>query len=86
MSQDVGRYHMVDAYILIQTKVGKAALVAALVRTVPGVSETASVAGPYDVVARVHAQDMYKLAKLVTSQVRALDEVTRTISCTVVRP
>jgi len=73
------------AYILIQTQVGKAAPVAASVQAVPGVSEAASVVGPYDVVARAQAEDIDKLAKLVASQVRALDGVTRTITCTVVR-
>ena len=76
---------MTDAYVLIQTQVGKTAKVAASVQAVPGVSEAASVVGPYDVVARAQAEDIDKLARLVTSQVRALDGVTRTITCTVVR-
>jgi DNA-binding Lrp family transcriptional regulator len=74
-----------DAYVLIQTQAGKAARVAASVQAVPGVSEVASVAGPYDVVARAQAEDIDKLAKLVASGVRALDGVMRTITCTVVR-
>jgi DNA-binding Lrp family transcriptional regulator len=74
-----------DAYVLIQTQVGKAARVAASVQAVPGVSEAASVAGPYDVVARAQAEDIDKLARLVASRVGALDGVTRTITCTVVR-
>ena len=74
-----------DAYVLTQTQVGKAARVAASVQAVPGFSEVASVVGPYDVVARAQAEDIDKLAKLVASGVRALDGVTRTITCTVVR-
>lgn len=74
-----------DAYVLIHTQVGKAAKVAASVQAVPGVLEAASVVGPYDVVARAQAENIDKLAKLVTSQVRALDGVMRTITCTVVR-
>jgi DNA-binding Lrp family transcriptional regulator len=74
-----------DAYVLIQTQAGKAARVAASVQAIPGVSEAASVAGPYDVVARAQAEDIDKLAKLVAFRVRALDGVTRTITCTVVR-
>ena len=76
---------MTDAYVLIQTQVGKAARVAASVQAVPGVSEVASVVGPYDVVARAQAEDIDKLARLVAFRVRALDGVTRTITCTVVR-
>ena len=43
---------MIAAYILIQVQAGKAATVAAALRDLPGVSETASLAGPYDVIAR----------------------------------
>ena len=77
---------MIAAYILIQTQAGKAATVAAALRDLPGVSETASLAGPYDVIARAQARDISELAKLVTSRAPALDGVTRTICCPVVRP
>ena len=77
-------YLVIAAYILIQTEPGTAAIVAAALRDVPGVSETASLAGPYDAIARAQARDMDELARLVTSQVQALDGVTRTISCPVV--
>jgi DNA-binding Lrp family transcriptional regulator len=75
---------VIAAYILIQAEAGKAAMVAAALRDVPGVSETASVAGPYDVIARAQARDIDELGRLVASRVRALDGVTRTLSCTVV--
>jgi len=75
---------VIAAYILIQTEVGKAAIVAAALRDLPGISETASVAGPHDVIARAEARDIDELGKLVASRVQALDGVTRTISCTVV--
>jgi len=75
---------VIAAYILIQTEAGQAASVAAALRNLPGVSETASLAGPYDVIARAQARDIDELAKLVTSQVQALDGVSRTMSCPVV--
>ena len=75
---------MIAAYILIQAEVGQAAIVAAALRDVPGVSETAGLAGPYDVIARAQAQDIDELAKLVALRVQALDGVTRTMSCPVV--
>lgn len=77
---------MIAAYILIQTQAGKAATVAAALRDLPGVSQTASLAGPYDVIARAQARDISELAKLVTSRAPALDGVTRTICCPVVHP
>jgi DNA-binding Lrp family transcriptional regulator len=75
---------MIAAYILIETEPGKAATVAAALRDVPGVLETASVAGPNDVIARAQAPDIDELAKLAASQVQALDGVTRTLTCPVV--
>jgi DNA-binding Lrp family transcriptional regulator len=75
---------VIAAYILIETEAGQAALVAAALRDVPGVSETASLAGPYDVIARAQAPDIDELARLVTSQVQALDGVSRTMTCPVV--
>ncbi len=57
---------------------------AAVLRDLPGVSETASLAGPYDVIARAQARDIDELAKLVALRVQALDGVTRTMSCPVV--
>ena len=75
---------MIAAYILIQAEAGKAAIVAAALRDVPGVSETATIAGPYDIIARAEARDIDELSKLVVGQVRALDGVTRTLSCTIV--
>jgi len=75
---------VIAAYILIQTEAGKAAIVAAALRDLPGVAETASLAGPYDVIARAQARDIDELAKLVAFRVQALDGVTRTMSCPVV--
>ena len=72
---------VIAAYILIQTEAGKAAIVAAALRDLPGVSETAGLAGPCDVIARAQARNIDELAKLVTSQVQALDGVSRTMSC-----
>ena len=76
--------HVIAACILIQTEAGQAAMVAAALRAVPGVSEIAILAGPYDVIARAYTRNIDELAKLVTSQVQALDGVSRTMSCPVV--
>jgi DNA-binding Lrp family transcriptional regulator len=75
---------VIAAYILIQAEAGKAATVAAALLDLPGVPETATVAGPYDVIARAQAPDIDEPGKLVATRVRALDGVTRTLTCTVV--
>jgi DNA-binding Lrp family transcriptional regulator len=75
---------VITAYVLIQTEVGQAVLVAAALRDVSGVSEVATVAGPYDVIARAEARDLDELGRLVVSRVQALGGVTRTLTCPVI--
>ncbi len=72
---------MIAAYILIQTEPGKAA---AALRDLPGLSETASLAGPYDVITRAQTREIDELAKLVSSRVQTLDGVRRTMTCPVI--
>jgi Lrp/AsnC ligand binding domain len=45
----------VNAYILIQTEVGKAAAVAAEIAGISGVTTAEDVTGPYDVIVRAEA-------------------------------
>ena len=75
---------MIAAYVLIQTEVGQAVLVAAALRDVSGVSEVATVTGPYDIIARAEARDLDELGRLVVSRVQALGGVTRTLTCPVI--
>jgi DNA-binding Lrp family transcriptional regulator len=75
---------VIAAYILIETEAGKAAAVAAALRDLPGFSETAVLAGPYDVIARARAQGIDELARLVTSQLQALGGVIRAVTSPVV--
>ncbi|HEX5696312.1 MAG TPA: Lrp/AsnC ligand binding domain-containing protein, partial [Acidimicrobiia bacterium] len=49
---------MVQAYVLIQTEVGKAALVAEEVRSIPGVDSADDVTGPYDVIVKATSDDV----------------------------
>ncbi len=74
----------VQAYILIQTDVGKAAEVAAEIRTVAGVTVAEDVTGPYDVIVRAEANDVDELGRMVVSQVQNLPGITRTLTCPVV--
>jgi DNA-binding Lrp family transcriptional regulator len=75
---------MIAAYVLIRTEVGQAAVVAAALRDVPGVSDAVSVTGPYDVIARAEARNIDELARLIISRVQALGGVARTLTCPVV--
>ncbi|MEQ6903497.1 Lrp/AsnC ligand binding domain-containing protein [Nocardioides sp. YIM 152588] len=75
---------MVQAYILIQTDVGKAAEVAREVGQVPGVTLAEDVTGPYDVIVRAEATTVDELGQLVVSKVQNLEGITRTLTCPVV--
>ncbi len=75
---------MVQAYILIQTEVGKAATVAQTVGAIPGVVVAEDVTGPYDCIARVEASTVDELGKLVIAKIQDVAGITRTLTCTVV--
>jgi DNA-binding Lrp family transcriptional regulator len=75
---------VVNAYILIQTEVGKAASVASSVREISGVAEAEDVTGPYDVIVRAEAQSVDELGKLVVARIQAVEGITRTLTCPVV--
>ena len=75
---------MVEAYILVQTEVGKAADVASLIRKISGVAQAEDVTGPYDVIVRAQADDVDELGRLVTAHIQAVPGITRTLTCPVV--
>ena len=75
---------MVEAYVLIQTEVGKAASVAEEVRTIDGVEKADDVTGPYDVIVKAASEDVDQLGKLVVAKIQAVQGITRTLTCPVV--
>jgi DNA-binding Lrp family transcriptional regulator len=75
---------VVQAYILIQTEVGKAAQVAHSIASLKGVTLAEDVTGPYDVIVRAEARNVDELGKLVVARVQSVDGITRTLTCPVV--
>jgi len=75
---------VVQAYVLIQTEVGKAAVVAEEVRKIPGVESADDVTGPYDVIVKAAADDVDQLGKLVVARVQSIEGITRTLTCPIV--
>jgi DNA-binding Lrp family transcriptional regulator len=75
---------MVQAYILIQTEVGKAADVAREISGIQGVTLAEDVTGPYDVIVRAEANNVDELGKLVVAQIQSVDGITRTLTCPIV--
>ena len=75
---------VVQAYILIQTDVGKAAEVAKAIAQVSGVTLAEDVTGPYDVIVRAEAETVDDLGKLVVARIQSVEGITRTLTCPVV--
>lgn len=75
---------MVQAYILIQTEVGKAKSVGGAVAAIAGVVSAEDVTGPYDVIARCEAGTVDELGNLVIARIQEVTGITRTLTCTVV--
>jgi DNA-binding Lrp family transcriptional regulator len=76
---------VVQAYILVQTEVGKAAAVAAEIGALIGVLSAEDVTGPYDVIVRAEAEDVDQLGQLVVARVQGVGGITRTLTCPVVK-
>ncbi|WKZ82556.1 MAG: Lrp/AsnC ligand binding domain-containing protein [Acidimicrobiia bacterium] len=76
---------MVEAYVLIQTEVGKAAQVALAMDKIDGVKSSHAVTGPYDAIVHAVADDVDALGKLVVAKIQAIEGITRTLTCPVVK-
>ena len=74
----------VQAYILIQTEVGKASAVAEVISKIDGVIQAEDVTGPYDVIVRAQADTVDELGRMVVAKVQQVDGITRTLTCPVV--
>ena len=73
----------IQAYILIQTEVGKSGSVTKAVAAIAGVTIAEGVTGPYDVIMRAEAANMEDLGRVVLSKVQAVPGITRTLTCPV---
>ena len=76
---------VVQAYILIQTEVGKAAEVARSIAEIKGVTLAEDVTGPYDVIVRAEGTNVDELGQMVVSKIQGIPGITRTLTCPVVR-
>lgn len=76
---------MMQAYVLVQTEMAQSAKVAARLSEIAGVTAADEVTGPYDVIATVQAPDVVVLGRDVLAKVQAVEGITRTITCPVVR-
>jgi DNA-binding Lrp family transcriptional regulator len=75
---------VVQAYILIQTEVGKSSAVAEVISKIDGVIQAEDVTGPYDVIVRAQADTVDELGRMVVAKVQQAEGITRTLTCPVV--
>lgn len=81
---DTKGHAVVQAYILIQTEVGKAATVAGEIAGSQGIISAEDVTGPYDVIVRAEAENVDVLGKMVVANIQNVEGITRTLTCPVV--
>lgn len=73
-----------QAYLLIQTDVGRSGQVATTVGGIEGVIAAHNVTGNYDVIALVEAPSLDALGRLVVNQIQKVDGIARTTTCSIV--
>ena len=73
----------IQAFILIQTDIGKASSVAAAISAIPGVTLAEGVTGPYDVIMRAEAPSMEEFGRTILTKVQAVPGISRTLTCPV---
>ena len=69
-----------NAYILIETAVGKSRDVSSELCSLNGVETVDPVTGPYDIIAVVAANDLNAVGDLVTSQIHTIAGIVRTVT------
>jgi DNA-binding Lrp family transcriptional regulator len=72
---------VVEAFMLIQTEVGRAEVIAKQLATLPGVLSAEYVTGPYDVIVRIGAETLDALKADVVPSVQQVSGITRTLTC-----
>jgi hypothetical protein len=72
---------VVEAFMLIQTEVGRAEVIAKQLAELPGVLSSEYVTGPYDVVVRIGAETLADLTARVVPTVQQVAGITRTLTC-----
>jgi hypothetical protein len=72
---------VVEAFMLIQTEVGRAEVIAKQLAAHSGVLSSEYVTGPYDVVVRIGADSLRDLQADVVPSVQQVTGITRTLTC-----
>ncbi|MGL4306421.1 MAG: Lrp/AsnC ligand binding domain-containing protein [Mycobacteriaceae bacterium] len=77
---------MVQAFVLIQTEVGRATAIAHDISQISGVSTAQAVTGPYDIIVQAGAESLDTLTTQVVTAIQSISGITRTLTCPVASP
>jgi DNA-binding Lrp family transcriptional regulator len=69
---------MVDAFVMIKTGAGRSEDVVAAVREIDAVAEAHIVAGKFDIMTEVTAEEVYDVLRTASSSIQDLDGITET--------
>jgi len=69
------------AFVLVETAVGKNKDVVATLNKMKGVKSVDTVTGPYDIIAVLEGDTLNEIGDIITSQVHAIDGISRTVTC-----
>lgn len=70
-----------QAYVLIQTDLGRVSDILIKVREILAVVRADSVTGPYDIIALLEAATVEEIGREVVESIQVIDGVTRTLTC-----
>lgn len=71
---------MPTAFVLVNAEVGKIRDILGELRKIGGVAEVYSVAGPYDIVAKLQAEKFEKVAEGVTQRLHKIGGIKNTVT------
>lgn len=72
------------AFILIETEAGKNKEIVNELRQLEGVKSVDIVTGPYDIVVVAEGETLDEIGELVTDNIHAIPEISRTVTCLVI--
>ena len=70
-----------EAFVLIETSVGKTKDVVLALRKVTGMKEVSAVTGPYDVIAVIEGADLTAVGNMVADHIHPVGGIERTVTC-----
>lgn len=70
-----------EAFVLIETAVGKDKEVANELRQLQGMKSADTVTGPYDVIATIEVETLDDIDELVTSKMQPIPSISRRLTC-----